>query len=130
MNLEYPRNGECGSLWENGKKAENLHNYFIENYKKFLNYEYNNEIIQITSRFSINFFAFKGRNWHKIRDCYIDDEYNLTVNYVNNRNFKNILYTDFYVSHLSYYKQNETGIDLNILIEKYNKLYNTIFNLD
>ena len=130
MNLEYPRNGECGSLWENGKKAENLHNYFIENYKKFLNYEYNNEIIQIKSRFSINFFAFKGRNWHKIRDCYIDDEYNLTVNYVNNRNFKNILYTDFYVSHLSFYKQNETGIDLNILIEKYNKLYNTIFNLD
>jgi hypothetical protein len=123
MNLEYPPNGECGSLWENGKKAESLHNYFIENHLSFIDYNYNNEIISILSRFSINFFGYKGKNWHKISDCFVDDEYNLTVHYVNNRKFNNVLYSDFYVSHLSFYKQVETNINSNDLIEKYNKLY-------
>jgi hypothetical protein len=126
MDLEYPHEGVCGSLWENGKKAEKLHKYFIENYKNFLNYDYNDEIIDINTRFSINFFAFKGKNWDKIKNCYGNDEYNLTVDYVKNKNFKNILYTDFYVSHLSFYKQNETGINLNFLIECYHELYNVI----
>jgi hypothetical protein len=127
MNLEYPHNGLCGSLWESGKKAEILHTYFIENYKKFLDYDYNNEIIPINTRFSINFFGYKGKNWNKIKDCGDgDDEHNLTVNYVHNRQFNNILYSDFYVSHLSFFKQNETGINLNKLIDNYNKLYITM----
>lgn len=126
MILEYPDSGLCGSLWESGKKAEILHTYFIENYANFLNYEYNNEIIQIDTRFSINFFGYKGKNWHKIKDCYKYDEYNLTVDYVKNRNFNNILYIDFYVSHLSFYKQNETGINLNKLICDYHKLYHIV----
>ena len=126
MDLEYPPDGLFGSLWESGQKAEILHTYFVENYKKFLEYDYNNEIIQIVTRFSINFFGYKGKNWHKIKDCYTDDEYNLTVDYVCNRQFKNILYSDFYVSHLSFYKQNETGINLHKLIDNYNKLYITI----
>ena len=46
MTLEYPNQGLCGTLWESGKKAEQLHNYFIENYSKFIDYEYNNEIIE------------------------------------------------------------------------------------
>lgn len=127
MNLEYPKNGFCGTLWENGKKAESLHNYFIENYKKFLDYEYNNEIIPINTRFSINFFGYKGKNWNKIINCFNDDELILTVTYTKSKNFKNILYTDFYVSHLSFYKQVETGINSNDLIEKYNELYNSIY---
>ena len=126
MNLEYPNGGLCGSLWESGKKAEILHTYFIENYKKFLDYDYNNEIIPINTRFSINFFGYKGKNWYKIKDCGRDDEYNLTVDYVKNRQFNNMLYSDFYVSHLSFYKQNETGINLNKLINNYNELYSTI----
>jgi len=126
MDLEYPDGGLCGSLWESGKKAEKLHDYFIKNYKKFLDYEYNNEIIPINTRFSINFFGYKGKNWYKIKDCSGDDEYNLTVAYVKNRQFNNILYSDFYVSHLSFYKQNETGINLNKLIDSYNELHNTI----
>ena len=126
MDLEYPINGKDGSLWESGDKAEKLHNYFIENYKKFLDYDYNNEIIPIDTRFSINFFGYKGKNWHKITECYHDDEYDLTVKYVKNRNFQNILYTDLLVSHLSFYKQIKTDINLHDLIEKYNKLYYAI----
>ena len=97
MDLEYPDGGLNGTLWANGKKGESLHNYFIDNYKKFLDYEYNNEIIQIHTRFSINFFGYKGKNWHKIADCFQDDEYSLTVDYVQNRQFKNLFYSDFYV---------------------------------
>lgn len=126
MDLEYPEYGWYGSLWGSGVKAELLHMYFIENYKKFIDYEYNNENIQIETRYSINFFGYKGKNWHKITNCFVDDEYMLTIDYVHNCNFKNILYTDCYVSHLSFYRQNETGIDLNKLIDKYNKLYYTM----
>jgi hypothetical protein len=126
MELEYPSGGFCGSLWESGKKAENLHNYFIDSYKNFLNYEYNDETIKIDTRFSINFFGYKGKNWHKITNCYRDDEFNLTVNYVINKQFKNVIYSNFYVSHLSFFKQIETGINLTDLRDKYNKLYYTI----
>jgi hypothetical protein len=124
MDLEYPVNGAKSSLWENGKKAECLHNYFIEKYKDFLDYEYNNEFIPINTRFSINFFGFKGINWFKIKDAhYGDDEFNLTLYYSQNRNFKNVIYSDFYVSHLSFYQQNLTGINLADLLNKYDNLY-------
>jgi hypothetical protein len=126
MVLEYPQGGLCGSLWESARKAESLHNYFIENHSKFLDYEYNNEIIPIHTRFSINFFGFKGKNWYKIKDSYVDDEYNLTVEYVKNRNFKNVLYSDFFVSHLSFYRQLHDGMDLNSLIHKYHSLFDTL----
>lgn len=127
INLEYPEDGYGGTLWESAKKAEILHNYFIDNYKMFLNYEYNNEIIPINTRFSINFFGYKGKNWYKIINSYLkDDEYNLTVNYVKNNGFKNVLYSDFYVSHLSFYTQVKNGINLNNLIDNYNKLYNIL----
>ena len=128
MELEYPHNGFCGSLWENGKKAEKLHDYFIENYKKFVTHQ-SNKYIEINTRFSINFFGYKGKNWHKIADCYVEDEHTLTVECVNNRQFKNMLYCDFYVSHLSFAKQNET-MDLNRMIYRYNMLYDIVeFNL-
>jgi hypothetical protein len=129
MDLEYPKDGLHGTLWESGIKAETLHNYFINNYEKFLDYEYNNETIPINTRFSINFFGYKGKNWHKIKppnNNSFDDEFNLTVNFVKNKLFKNILYSDFYVSHLSFYKQNTTGINLDKLLYSYDQLYSTI----
>jgi hypothetical protein len=129
MNLEYPENGLNGSLWESGEKAQQLHDYFIENHNKFLNYNYNNEIIPISTRFSINFFGYKCKNWHKISDCWHDDEYNLTHEYSETKNFKNILYSDFYVSHLSFYKQQANGLNgekLYNLTKKYHDLYDTI----
>jgi hypothetical protein len=128
LNLEYPPGGLCGSLWESGKKAEELHKYFIENYTNFINKDYNNEILPIDTRFSINFFGFPGKKWNKIVNCFKDDEYNLTVEYVKNNGFKNVLYADLYVSHLSFYRQIETGINIIDLQDKYNKLYCTFFN--
>jgi len=130
MELEYPNGGVFGSLWESGKNAEIIHNYFTENYKKFLDHEYNNQVVTINTRFSINFFGYKGKNWYKIKDSYTffqpDDEYYLTVTCVKNKGFKNILYSDFYVSHLSFFKQVKSGINLNQLLDIYHKLFNTI----
>jgi hypothetical protein len=126
MMLEYPHQGFEGSLWESGKKAETLHNYFIENYQKFINCEQIKTIpyIKIKTRFSINFFGYKGKNWHKIKDCYVDDEHNLTTVYNQPpKSFNNILYTPLFVSHLSFYKQVETGINTSDLIKKYHDLY-------
>jgi len=124
MDLEYPDNGLCGSLWESGEKAERLHNYFIENYQQFLDKNYNNEILFINTRFSINFFGYKGSNWHKICDCFEDDEFKLTVEFVRDKQFINLIYTDFYVAHLSFFKQVETGINSQVLINSYHNLYN------
>jgi len=116
ITLEYPNHngipGLEGSLLADGKKAEELHKYFINNYKNFLNYDYQNEIIPIKTRFSINFFGFKCKNWHKIRYCGGDDERNLTIDYVKKKNFNNILYSDFYVSHLSFGGQPKTGMNI------------------
>ena len=128
MILEYPHEGYCGTLWESGEKSELLHNYFIENYQKFLNYEYNNDIVPINSRFSINFIGYKGSKWYKIKDTCLDtneDEHILTYDYVKNRGFKNILYTDFYVSHLSFFSQTHS-MNIDDLISKYNILYSNI----
>jgi hypothetical protein len=130
MLLEYPHEGYCGTLWESGKKAEMLHNYFIENYQKFLNYKYDDDIIPITSRFSINFFGYKGNKWSKIKDTCLntnEDEYILTFDYVKNRGFKNVLYTDFYVSHLSFFAQTH-AMNVDDLINKYTSLYTTLYD--
>lgn len=126
MELEYPLDGFCGSLWEIGKKAEALHDYFIDNYKTFLEKDYDNDVIPITTRFSINFFGYKGSKWAKIRDCFVDDERMLTVDFVRERGFKNVLYSDMCVAHLSFYRQIETGIDLNKLWSKYRELSKTM----
>jgi hypothetical protein len=105
MTLEYPPGGLCGSLWESPEKAQKLHQYFTSNARKFTDNTYNNDCIHIPTRFSINFFGFKGSKWHKIADCGVDDETNLTINYVRDRGLHNVLYTNFMVSHLSFGSQ-------------------------
>ena len=59
-------------------------------------------------------------------DCYMDDERNLTTEYIKHpKSFNNILYTPLFVSHLSFNKQFETGINTTELINKYHELYET-----
>ncbi len=124
MELEYPPNGLCGSLWESGEKAELLHKYFIENSGDFLNNDFSFDVININTRFSINFFGYKGNKWGKIANCGIADEYNLTVEYVKNNGFNNVLYSNMIVAHLSFYKQMETKMKTTNILEGYKELYN------
>lgn len=89
------------SLCENGRFGERLHNYFLENYKTFLNSEFENIEMDVSS----NFFGCKGKNWHN-----------------DTRGLKSLLYTNFYVSHLSFSKQIESGMNFNELFKIYNEL--------
>jgi hypothetical protein len=123
MHCEMPPGGLCGSIWASGEKATILHNYFIDNYKSFTNHNYGNDIIPVPTRFSINFFGYKGSNWHRIADCYSNDEAHLTVTFVETKNFVNVLYPNFYVAHLSFWRQVETNIDSTNLLRRYNDLF-------
>lgn len=124
MNLEYPPSGSRGNLWESHEKAQDLHKYFTENYDLFINNDFNNDTIPIYTRFSINFFGYKGKNWEKIYDCGINDEEYLTINYVKDRNFINVLYSNLIVSHLSFCSQN--NMDHDLVRSWYNNLYDKI----
>lgn len=126
--LEYPNNGLGGSLWESGKKAERVHNYFLDHIDRFLSYQFSSDVVPINTRFSINFFIMHGKNWHKIK--YIeskDDEHFITVQLAGNV-LKNGLYPHLIVSHLSFFKQVETNIDTESLLQKYTLLADTYLN--
>jgi hypothetical protein len=121
LNLEYPPGGFQGSLWNDGKKAELMHKYFLDNIDSFIKKDYSTKSIEITTRYSINFFAMKGSNWEKIQFCGDDDEKSLTVFYVDNGTLTNVLYTPFYVSHLSFCQQ-EAKINNPMLRQLYNAI--------
>jgi hypothetical protein len=109
--FEYPVGGFGGSLWESGEKASVLHRHFVKNRDLYTGRDYcDNEFIEIESRFSINFFGIRGENWYKIADAYEGsdngtDEYNISVAFRENRGLKTVMYSPFYVSHLSFYSQ-------------------------
>ena len=126
IELELPKLG-FGELWNDGKKAEILHDYFIDNYEKFISADIN-DIIQIDFRFSINFMGFKGSNSYKFISDNDDDEYHLTVTNTENKLSVNVMYGGLIVSHLSYYRQVETGINTERLIQRYTELCNRVLN--
>jgi len=127
MELEYPEGGFCGSLWESGKKATHLHNYFIDHLDRFLSSSFTDKekALPVTTRVSINFFGFRGRDWHKITGCGDDDEKALTVDYVRSGLLQNAIYLDLFVSHLSFYKQEETHFERIDTLDKYHCLAET-----
>jgi len=106
MELEYPEGGLNGSLWESGEKAHQLHQYFLSHSDLFL-HQNHNSLIQILSRYSINFFAIRGENWSKMIYSGDNDEEDITVKKVAEGTFKNFYYSDFVVCHLSFFKQEE-----------------------
>lgn len=125
MTLEYPPGGFCGSLWESQEKALKLHQYFTSNARKFTDNTFDNDCIHISTRYSINFFGFKGSKWNKIADCGDDDEAKLTIHYVNDRGLHNVLYTNFIVSHLSFYSQH---FDHELVRSWYRNLFDQYHN--
>jgi hypothetical protein len=124
--FEYPyvndQYGFKGSLWESGKKAEQLHTYFYNNLEKFLKVN-KNTLYNIETRYSINFFAIKGSNWTKIFDCGVDDEAILTINKVNSGTIKNAMVSDFFVSHLSFGPQ-DADMNMSNILSNYRNIFN------
>lgn len=124
MELEYPEGGVSGSLWDSGEKAHQLHRFFLTHSSIFLSQNLNS-LINILSRFSINFFAIKGEKWSKLLYSGENDEEDLTVKKVANGICKNYFYSDFVVSHLSFFKQeDDPRLQVNTLIELYDQFAN------
>jgi hypothetical protein len=123
--FEYPRNGLCGSLWRSGEKANRLHDYFLEHWQILIRppHPYQPEILPICSRFSINFFGMKGRNWYKLRGVGEDDEKHISVSLPQFKVMRNYMYANLIVSHFTFGSQklNETKKldEYEELFEKY-----------
>jgi hypothetical protein len=120
--FEYPNNGLCGSLWASAEKATALHKFFIRRIKRFIKYKSVKQVVEIKHRFSINFIAIKGENWHLVKTAGGGDDERFIEKNINNK----VLYEEFFVSHLSFYKQLELGIDLPYLRSLYMNLANRI----
>ena len=129
--FEYPLNGLEGTLWESAEKASKLHEYFIDNIDTFLSYSNDKiPIVELYSRFSINMFIIKGNNWHKIQQGSGDDEHYITVICRKEKHLRIGLFTSFFISHLSFYKQIRNGFNQTLILQRYHDLYHKLYKND
>ena len=91
-----------------------------------IEYDYKNEVLPQPTRFSINFFGYPGKKWHKISKCYGDDEREISQDLVQKQCFLNMLFPEFYVSHLSFGPQEKSGINSEELIPMYHQLFDQL----
>lgn len=132
---------------------EKIHNFFIENYTSFLDYEYDNEVIQIETndQCNFNFIGYKADIFYKFANDY--DSSSLDI-FLKNKKFKNVMYSDFYVSYLSkkylpneftvyklsynynqfynklYEEISETSKNTNIVVSRYNKNVDFVYKIN
>jgi hypothetical protein len=99
----FPYESFCGKLWRDGSIAEKLHLYFIYNKEKFIKDGY--YIQPIGERISINFISWLGKDFTFTKDCYADDELNLSVSLPKLTQRHNAVFYPLLVSHLSFYQQ-------------------------
>lgn len=128
--LEYPKHGICGSLWESGEKCTLLHEYFVENYGDIRRRASLDEpVTQLPyyDRFSINFVTFGSLVMRSMSAAYLaypkirDDEELMTRALPKLFGIPKYIYNHFLVSHLSFFKQ-EPQIDARHLVALYDKL--------
>jgi hypothetical protein len=120
----------CPIAWGNFKYCCDLHNIFIEDIKNNNIHKYylkNNIILENCEAVSINVCSWIGSNLKKYTDTYGDvyyDEPWLSIYLPTWSGHRNELYGKCIVSHYSYYKQRELGLDLTDILDKYDKLCN------
>lgn len=117
--FECPPGGVCGSLWESGEKAYQLHEFFVETGGNKIPLE--SPLVEWSYRNSINFIGWHGE---QLRYMYLpkgDDEHMLTVEIPEFLNKKTAIYSDFMVAHLSFFPQ-EKSIKPSEIISLYQKL--------
>jgi hypothetical protein len=128
---EYPTDGLCGTLWEDGSRANSLHNYFLKHWKQIIrpfgmtssdSPDYQPEYIEIKTRFSINFFGIKAGNWKTISKGGEDDEVYITLVAPKVAKIQNYLVSNFIVSHLSFGSQTH-GLNITEKLQEYQALY-------
>lgn len=125
---EFPYECAFGKLWNDGALCTSLHSYFLDNHKEWLakckTLEPKTHAHPLGDRFSINMFAICSKNldfFQKIANDY-DDEYACTVVLTRNLGQHHAIDREFTVCHLGFYMQRKTGLDENLLIERYTLL--------
>lgn len=127
-----------GQLWSSGTMAHKLHKHFLQDPKGFVakSREKPNITQILGDRISINLFAILSKDLHIYQDImklprgnFLDDELHLavTMSKVTGRN--HLIATSFVVSHLSFFKQIDAGLDVTELRKEYRLLAEQIKNI-
>lgn len=119
--------GGCGALWNSGVQTQLLHRYFVTHIDEFLNNSKNMNIesfiIPYYHRISVNFFAIMGRDLKLFQDVGNgDDEHLLTTELPAAWKRYNALFLKHVVVHLSFHKQVETGMDVDLVRSWYQEI--------
>lgn len=119
MDCELPPGGLCGSIWNDGGKAEALHRLFLANPSSF--YRPAASPIVWNERVSINFIALQGADLVHIPDLTTDDEHDLCYGVRKRAKKQNCIFPQFIASHLSFWRQ-EAAMNVDELINDYRVL--------
>ena len=119
-----------GRLWEDGKLCQTIHKYFVENHMTVIKSTSELPAIALPegSRISINFFAVRSEDLAvTFGACGEDDEQYLSIQATSASKRSHVVYQPFVVSHLSFYKQRETGLDYDACVDMYKTLAEKMF---
>lgn len=117
--FEMPPGGLNGSLWESGKRANALHDYFLQTPDKRL--PLHQPFIEVKERVSINFISWLGQDLKHFGFRRLGDEKALAVDMPRLLNRPVAIYSDFIVSHLSFGPQ-EAELHVDRLVSAYSDL--------
>ncbi len=117
----------CPISWGNLEYCINIHNTFINdvNNKNIDKYRIGNYTLKNSEPMSINCCCWLGTGLKNVVNKYgniVDDEPRLCIYLPTWDNNPNKVFGNTIVSHYSYYKQRELGLDDTDILNKYNKL--------
>jgi hypothetical protein len=119
LECELPPGGLCGSLWNDGAKAETIHRLFLDAESSFDTADASP--IVWNERVSINFIALLGRDLIHIPDVTQDDEHDLCYGVRKRARKQNCILPQFVASHLSFWRQDE-AMQVGEIIKGYEAL--------
>lgn len=119
----FPYDTFRGKLWDNGLICQHLHEYFTNNATKWIEKSraFPDDTIShfCGHRVSINFFAIPSRSLYLFQHIRADDEKELTIDLTQAFNIRYSIDTRFTVAHLAFFRQRETGLDEEMILQKY-----------
>lgn len=129
---EFPYDVMCGKLWQDGKLCQYLHMYFIDHHRKWLqtcrSAQPKTHVHQLGDRISINFFAITSKYLDIFQMIGQDDEKDLSVGISNMLKQSHAIDKGFTVCHLAFFKQRDTGMDEDVVLQRYIQLAETFLS--
>jgi len=123
---EFPYDPIYGRLWGDGRLCGRLHEFFVGASQSWLEKARADDRtfpIGLGDRTSINFFAILSKDLYAYQMVTAgDDEHDLTVRIPNILKRRNAVSMGTTVSHLSFYRQRETGLDEPSTLGMYERL--------